>query len=301
MEDSFRQVIGRLQGGRRCRHWALVGAAAALAVLASSLAARAQDMEAFFNEHCAACHTIGGGPFIGPDLKDVTKRQDRFWLTMFIVDPDDVIATDDAYAARIVAEAGGFVMPQIPEVMPHIAEALLDFIEAKSRAGAPPASDVPASEPSFTKNHIEQGRRLFFGETPLSAGGAACFSCHTTPGGGALGSGRLGPDLLQVYARLKGRKPLVAWLSAPPTPTMEAAYRRNALKPEEVLALVAFFEAQAKEGDASTRGDTTQFLLFSASGAVLALLVVGGAWRRRFRAVRRPLVRGATTRRELCR
>ena len=33
-----------------------------------------------FQQQCAACHTIGGGTLVGPDLQDVTSRRDREWL-----------------------------------------------------------------------------------------------------------------------------------------------------------------------------------------------------------------------------
>ena len=33
-----------------------------------------------FRNHCTACHTIGGGDRIGPDLAGVTKKRPRAWL-----------------------------------------------------------------------------------------------------------------------------------------------------------------------------------------------------------------------------
>ncbi|MBI4263651.1 MAG: c-type cytochrome [Acidobacteria bacterium] len=287
---SRRRVEQRCAAGWR-RPRALCSAAAAVLLLASSPAVRAQDAEIFFDQYCTACHSIGGGPFIGPDLKDVTARHDRAWLVRFILDPDDVIESGDPYAARLVEEAGGLVMPDVPELTPRIAVALLDFIEARSRAeSGESAGGVPASDEPFTPEDIERGRRFFFGEARLSAGGAACFSCHAVPGAGGLGGGALGPDLSQVYERLQGRRALGGWLSAPPTPTMRASYGLRGLTQEEVQALVAFFEDQAMTGGAETGRRSAQFLLFGASGAAMALFVFGGVWRGRFRGVRRPLV-----------
>ena len=34
-----------------------------------------------FDEKCSACHTIGSGPLVGPDLAGVTVVRDHEWLT----------------------------------------------------------------------------------------------------------------------------------------------------------------------------------------------------------------------------
>src|SRR6266850_5443673 len=41
-----------------------------------------------FANHCAACHTIGRGDHLGPDLLNVTTTRERDWLTNFITAPD---------------------------------------------------------------------------------------------------------------------------------------------------------------------------------------------------------------------
>ena len=73
----------------------------------------AQDAAAFFKQNCTSCHTIGGGRLTGPDLKDVTQRKDRPWLTRFIVDPRAVLDSGDPYAAKLFEEARGAVMAKI--------------------------------------------------------------------------------------------------------------------------------------------------------------------------------------------
>ncbi|MDP2702657.1 MAG: c-type cytochrome [Candidatus Rokubacteria bacterium] len=40
--------------------------------------------QALFHEECVACHTIGQGDRVGPDLAGVTARRDRAWLEAWI-------------------------------------------------------------------------------------------------------------------------------------------------------------------------------------------------------------------------
>src|SRR4051794_3073071 len=51
-----------------------------------------------FGYHCAACHTIGGGTKIGPDLAGVTTRRNRKWLEQFIAEPDRMNENGDPTA-----------------------------------------------------------------------------------------------------------------------------------------------------------------------------------------------------------
>ncbi len=69
----------------------------------------------------------------GPDLKNVTQRQNRDWLVKWIVDPEGVLASGDPYAIKLQKEARGAVMRNIPGMTPELANALLDFIEAESK------------------------------------------------------------------------------------------------------------------------------------------------------------------------
>jgi mono/diheme cytochrome c family protein len=49
--------------------------------------AQAGGQEAFAGK-CAACHTIGGGPKVGPDLQGVTQRRELDWLKVQIQNPN---------------------------------------------------------------------------------------------------------------------------------------------------------------------------------------------------------------------
>lgn len=263
------------------------------AVLLFSLPAAvcAQQAAEYFKQNCAACHTIGGGRLVGPDLKDVTQRKDRAWLTRFLQNPKAVIDSGDAYARQLQQEARGVIMPSLPGMTAARAAELLDYIEAESKGGAAQAAAPAVSDRPFSPQEVALGRDLFLGTRPLANGGPACASCHTLGTLGGLGGGRLGPDLTRVYERLGGRKGVGAWLSAPATPTMQAIFKTKALQPDEIGPLLAAFEnaaPQAPEPAAPSAG----FLLLGFGGMALGLAGLQFGWRRRFRAVRRPLVRG---------
>jgi len=86
-----------------------------------------------FKNHCAACHTIGRGDHLGPDLMGVTAARDRDWLTRFIVSPDQVRATGDPIALALRAKYKQVLMPSLG-LGAGDAGVLIDYIDKQSRA-----------------------------------------------------------------------------------------------------------------------------------------------------------------------
>jgi mono/diheme cytochrome c family protein len=260
---------------------------------------QAEDATAFFKQNCASCHTIGGGRLVGPDLKDVTRRQpDRKWLAEFIIDPGAKLDGGDPYATKLLNEARGVRMPKIPGVDPDLAGRLLAFIDAGSGRPASDSGETQVSDRPFTAQDVALGRGIFVGETRLVNGGPHCISCHSIVGVEGLGGGRLAPDLTKVFERLGGRKGLGAWLEGPPTATMAPVFKKYPLKrDEEILPLLAFFEYAARQGGvADTSTSTFNFLLIGLGGAVVLLILFDLLWLKRFRAVRKPMILGLDNR-----
>jgi nitrite reductase (NO-forming) len=47
-----------------------------------------------FESKCLACHSIGGGDKLGPDLHRVTKRRTETWLTKWLKSPEQMLSSD---------------------------------------------------------------------------------------------------------------------------------------------------------------------------------------------------------------
>jgi mono/diheme cytochrome c family protein len=253
--------------------------------------APSEESMAFFKSNCASCHTIGGGRLAGPDLKGVDGRKDRDWLINFVADPKSVIDSGDAYARKLVEEARGALMPNVPGMSKALAAKLVDLIKAESALEKSHFMGVVLSDRPLTAEDVARGKDLFTGVTPFKAGAPACNSCHTVRDLEGFGGGRLGPDLTSAFARLEGRKALGAWLAAPPSIVMQPVFKEHALESDEILSMVAFLKSEAEGGDAPLNaGPSLEFVLAGLGAAAFLIVCMDFAWRRRYRAVRRPLV-----------
>ena len=244
----------------------------------------------FFQTNCASCHTIGGGRLTGPDLKGVTERQERDWLVNFILDPKSVLDSGDPYAQELLKEARGVPMPTIPGLSRERAGKLIDLIQAESALEKSRFAGVQLSDRPLTDADVERGRRLFIGGEQFMEGAPACVSCHTLGSIGGLGGGRLGPDLTGAFARLEGRRGLGAWLASPPSKVMQPLFSERPLDSEEILALIAYLRDSATHPEASQGSGNMTFVLAGIGVAAVFMVAFDVLWRRRFRAVRRPLV-----------
>jgi mono/diheme cytochrome c family protein len=254
-------------------------------------AALAQEAAVDFKTNCMSCHTICGGRLVGPDLKDVSQRKERAWLSRFIVDPAAVLASGDAYALRIQSESRGVVMPNVPGMSLDRAQAILDLIVAESALEKSQFAGVQISERPFTRKDVQRGREIFLGMRRLTEGGPACVSCHSVKGIGVLAGGGLAPELSAVYERLSGRKGLATWLSAPATTTMQSVYENQPMDATaDILPLLAYFADLAQDPPESSQASTLIFILLGLAGAAATLMIFDVLWKGRFRGVRKALV-----------
>jgi len=88
-----------------------------------------------FQSRCQACHTVGAGDRIGPDLAGVTQRRDRAWLASYLAQPERMLAEGDPVATRLFWKFKQVRMPNLELGTDDVA-ALLSYLEAHSRADA---------------------------------------------------------------------------------------------------------------------------------------------------------------------
>ena len=79
-----------------------------------------------FRRSCSACHTLGGGDMVGPDLTDVTRRRSAGWIQAMILNPDSM--TDADPAARELRDRYQVVMTTPDYLEPTHALALIEFL-----------------------------------------------------------------------------------------------------------------------------------------------------------------------------
>jgi len=84
-----------------------------------------------FGSQCAACHTIGHGDKIGPDLQGVTNVRDHEWLVRFITAPENMVKGQDPIASALYKKYNQVNMPNLHLVDDDMAQ-LLNFLQRQS-------------------------------------------------------------------------------------------------------------------------------------------------------------------------
>src|SRR3990172_7246947 len=229
----------------------------------SGQAATAEDIAEggrIYREKCLACHSIGKGVRLGPDLRDIHKRRDREWLTRFVTDPKGM-SESDPEAQKLMAEWKGRVMQpsnlstvQNDQVLAFIEEqsAILASAVAAVPPAAPlyvaaaipaqpaPAQPVPAAVPAqaaaaqptpaqadqshtalpLSDQEFERAKQIFFDR---------CAGCH-----GLLRAGATGPDIEPKRAEELGEEAIQVLLTHGLPGGMPAFGQEGILSPEDV-------------------------------------------------------------------
>ncbi len=210
-----------------------------------------QEAAATFNKRCTACHTYGKGVKVGPDLKGVNERRKLDWLLKFIHASSLVIKSGDPTATSLFAEFKQQRMPdwtdlsdqQIKDILSYVAIGGPDIkpLDEKNAEGA-------------TMAEVEQGRKLFHGQTRMKYGAQACVTCHTVQGEGMGGS--LGPNLTNTYFKYQDRA-LAEFLRHPCFQFGASAFETHYLSAKESFVLKAFLRQAAlrQPGHTATNGE----------------------------------------------
>ena len=243
--------------------------------------------EQIFKTSCFACHTIGGGRLVGPDLVSVHERRSQQWLVSFVQSSQSMVNGGDAEAVALFEEYNRIPMPDAPLSDQQVRQ-VLSYIKSQSLmqtadtgASAPAAAEVPALDEPASEEDILTGQELFQGNLRLVNGGAACNACHEVRNDAVIGGGILARELTTVFSRMGGAG-VKAILGQAPFPVMQAAYEEKSLTEGEVTALVAFLEyADSEEYNQLPRDYGIGLFLSGAVGASILFGFFGFVWRGR--------------------
>lgn len=207
---------------------------------------------AVFSIKCIACHTVGEGKRVGPDLKGVTDRRNHDWLKRMIKTPTAMIAQKDPIAIKLLAEYKvpmvdmGLNDEEVEEVIKYLKNPQVPVQDSGIASTGTTERPVKAAQRIATQSEILKGRDLFQGKIRLLNEGPSCISCHHVKNDAIIGGGILAKDLTAVFSRLGGVG-VGAILGSPPFPVMNQAYKDKSLAEDEIFALVSFLEEADKE------------------------------------------------------
>ena len=92
----------------------------------------ARTGEDLFNTRCTACHTIGQGDRLGPDLLDVVSKRDPAWLVRWLQEPDKLLGEKDPLATALYEQYDQVPMPNL-RLTEKDAQDLIEFMQAQSQ------------------------------------------------------------------------------------------------------------------------------------------------------------------------
>lgn len=117
--------------------------------LQSVNAQNAATGEKTFKASCSACHSIGKGKIVGPDLKDVSTRRKEPWLIKFIRSSQTVVKSGDPVAVKLFNDHNKIPMPDQNLTDAQIKD-VLAYIKSKSAPATATAAAIkpPTAGPS---------------------------------------------------------------------------------------------------------------------------------------------------------
>lgn len=188
-----------------------------LLLLSGCRGEEAHPGEEVFNRVCFACHSIGEGPRVGPDLKDVHQRRDADWLVRWLEDPLGMVQTDSIGRA-LLAEWNNVPMAP-PNLTREEIDEVLDYIVevSEGRLGVAAEEEGPAE---LSDEQFAQGAEIFFNR---------CAGCH-----GTLRAGATGPNIEPERTRQIGTAAIKAIITDGTPGGMPPWGRQGFLTDEEI-------------------------------------------------------------------
>ncbi|MFL5433908.1 MAG: SCO family protein [Myxococcales bacterium] len=95
-----------------------------------------------FQTRCAACHTVGKGDSVGPDLAGLTSRRDKAWVTRYLHEPDAMLAQKDPIAVSLFEKFKAVRMPNLA-LSKYEITTVVEYLE---KADVPQAAPAPPAQ-----------------------------------------------------------------------------------------------------------------------------------------------------------
>lgn len=108
-----------------------------------ALAERGEEI--FTARGCVACHTVGRGRLVGPDLLGVTGRREFPWFYHMIMNPDSMLRNDPV-AKQLLAE---YLTPMLYQnVQPDEVPALWEYLREETAEGGAEEGETAEEGPA---------------------------------------------------------------------------------------------------------------------------------------------------------
>jgi len=251
----------------------------------------AQEGDQLFQQ-CKGCHTIGQGKLLGPDLVDISKRQDKEWIKNFIKSSQTMIKNGDPDAVAIFEEFNKLMMIDYSHLPDADIDAIIKYIDSFSKPDAEGEAPVAMSDSLAAAKNAEflasidtdeneaKGKALFEGSRNFKNGGASCISCHHVNVVGSVQGGLLAKDLTNTFSRIGGFAGIKGILSSPPYPAMKDAYAHAAITEEESIQLQVFLMRADKKGEIA-QASIFDLMKQGIIGVVILLVTISLVWFKR--------------------
>ncbi len=248
----------------------------------------AQDKgEAAFKQTCAACHTIGKGKLVGPDLASVHTRRPEEWIKNFVRSSQTVIKSGDKYADSLFKAFNQIPMPDNPGLTDENIKDILNYIAANSPPGqsaSPSVTPVSSDQAptAVSADAVNKGKHLFIGNTRFVNGGSTCNSCHNVEKLGIISGGALAKDLTDIPTRMdyQATKAMISGMLSG-IPAMQQSFKDKSLTEDEIASLAAFLSSPAETQPVVAVREANIMLWSGITGVVALLFLFPFFWAKR--------------------
>lgn len=227
----------------------------------------AQNGKELFEKNCKACHSIGSGKIVGPDLAGISQRRSQEWFVKFTKDSKSFIESGDKEAKAIFDEYSGMPMSSFDFPEQDII-AIYTYISEQKTTAASTVETVVAV--LALKGNFDKGKDLFTGKQSFENGGPSCMACHVA---GALHGGTIAKDITNSGAMVS------SIMGSLPFPAMKDSYFERNLNEQEIADITEFLTQTSKENP--PKHVCVMYPAGGVGGFLLFLLIIGMIWRKR--------------------